>query len=119
MESLDDFLESLHVDLESDEREDEVKRSSEATEETHRRLETFTDSILRDDVVAPHIVHFTTYTTSRSRKRKVAIIFLVLALSVSSLFRFSKLILPLFHEGSSVIVDKEVDSNDSRPSGNN
>jgi hypothetical protein len=119
MESLDDYFESLHVDLEADEKEEGRLKTAEETQEARRRSETFTDSILRDDVVAPHIVHFTSTYGVKSRNRKLAVIFLVLVLSVSSLYRFSKLIVPFFQEASSVIVDKDVENSDSIPSGDN
>eukprot|EP00980_Cylindrotheca_fusiformis_P030195 scaffold24531_cov122-Cylindrotheca_fusiformis.AAC.4 len=116
MESLDDFLESLHVNLEPDgEKESRPTNRIEESQEADRRQETFTDSILRDDFVAPNIVHFTSTYGNKNRNRKLAIIFLVLVFSVSSLYRFSRMVVPLFQEVSKSARVKEIESSNSTP----
>lgn len=80
MDELEKLLETRDVDLAVD---------PEAAPST-RAQERMTESILRQDVVAPNIVKFTpTYNTSRKLRRVVAGVVAV-ALSVMGLYRFSR-----------------------------
>lgn len=110
MDSLDDFLKTLQVDLESNDEDQSVTGIAENLESKKRR-ETFTDSMLRDDVVAPNIVHFTSAAKVQSQNRKLIVIAVILLLSISGLFRFSKSLVPFFMEATSTVEEKQAVGN--------
>lgn len=106
MDSLDDFLKTLKVDLEAD--DDQNKPTSkEDSVASRQRLETFTDSIIRDDVVAPNIVHFTSRSSVRNQNRRMIMVVIVLILSVSGLRRFSKAYVPFFMKATTEVENKQ------------
>mmetsp|Transcript_19025 Transcript_19025/g.47096 ORF Transcript_19025/g.47096 Transcript_19025/m.47096 type:complete len:114 (-) Transcript_19025:297-638(-) len=112
MDSLDDFLETLKVDLESDDGDQSIKSGLEEDNfVSKKRRETFTDSMLRDDVVAPNVVHFTSAASVQSQNRKLIVIALILVLSISGLFRFSKSMVPFFMEATSTVEGKQATGN--------
>ena len=94
METLDNFLKSeLDVDLEADKQEGERKQRDNTTSirmDASRESESFTNSLLRGDVVAPNIVQFAHNNTRirRLRTRRMCLIVVVLVLSLSGLWRF-------------------------------
>ncbi|CAJ1940360.1 unnamed protein product [Cylindrotheca closterium] len=110
MDSLDDFLETLKVDLESDDGDHSIKSGlDEENFVSKKRRETFTDSMLRDDVV--HVVQFTSAASVQSQNRKLMVIGLILILSISGLFRFSKSVVPFFMEATSKVEEKQAVGN--------
>ena len=64
------------------------------------RREQFTDSMLNQDVLAPHIVHFTHNTVQHKKKatRRIFVLVVVLVLSLSTILHLRKLLLPFSHE---------------------
>lgn len=111
MDSLDDFLKTLQVDLESNDGDQSLSGAEEDNFESKKRRETFTDSMLRDDVVAPNVVHFTSAATVQSQNRRLVLIAVILVLSVSGLFRFSKSVVPYFMEATSAVEEKRLVGN--------
>lgn len=111
MDSLDDFLKTLEVDLESNDGDQTVSGTEADNFESTKRRETFTDSMLRDDVVAPNIVHFTSAANIQSQNRKLILIAVILVLSVSGLFRFSKSVVPFFMEATATVEEKQAVGN--------
>lgn len=107
MESLDDFFNTLNVDLEADDQDRKSSGKPEDNIESHKRLDTFTDSILRDDVVAPNVVHFASSTNFERRNRKFTVVALVLVLSFSGLFRFTKNMVAFFPESATRVESKK------------
>jgi hypothetical protein len=107
MEQLDEFLLSRHLDL--DEKSTDDDKSD--TGESFLRLESLTASLLRNDVVAPHIIHFTsTYNPKKRKVRRVMAFVIAVAISLSSLFHFSKVVLSLSHEATLDIETKMIPS---------
>ena len=101
MEQLDDLLVARHVDLdEEDPPLRETSKESEDNDQSCERREKLTESLLRNDVVAPHVIKFTpTYNPYKKYRRVFAIGFAV-GLSIYSLFHFSKVVYSLSHEAT-------------------
>jgi flagellar basal body-associated protein FliL len=91
METLDNFLKSeLNVDLEADEQGEIKPKTVQETLMSSRQRESFTTSLLRDDIVAPNIVYFSRNNAQVRRYRRILIMVLVLLLSLSGMLRFRK-----------------------------
>jgi hypothetical protein len=111
MDELDKFLKSIDLNLDADDEDDrgglELGNNSSTSvggAPGHRResaleREKRTESILRHDLVAPHVVHFSpSYYNSRKRIRLALTGFLVLALSITGVIHISKSVFSLAHE---------------------
>jgi hypothetical protein len=100
MEQLDDLLLARHVDLDAEEPRQGAPNSKERAESSERR-EKLTDSLLRNDVLAPHVIRFTpTYYNPNRKCRRWAALILAVALSIFGLFHFSKVVFSLSHEAT-------------------
>jgi hypothetical protein len=98
MEELDEVLLARHVDLDSDEpRQSRYRRESV---ELNEGREQFTESMLRGDVVTPHVVHFAQTYNAQKKYRRFALLIVTLALSLLGLFHFRKVVLSLSHEAT-------------------
>ena len=106
IDQLEDLLIERHVDLDAEEPQqgDSLKNRTHESEElalwASKGREKVTESLLRNDVLAPHVVKFTpTHNPRRKCRRSTALVFAI-AMSVHSLFRFSRVFFSLSHEAT-------------------
>jgi hypothetical protein len=128
MEALDEFLRSQNINLDDlRDEEDRLEQKSVASLSSsiatpvrilqkaedealsRERRNVFTDSLLRDDVMAPNIVHFPlTYNSQRSKRRILrasVLLLLVLGLSIYGFSHFNKMVWALSQEA---VLDIEI-----------
>lgn len=106
MDELEKFLVSINLNLDDEAEQDENGTEGPVTTPSgnYRResvveRESRTESILRQDMLVPHVVHFTSSAYQSKRKfRRVMAGILVVSLSIMGLFHFSTIVLSLAHE---------------------
>eukprot|EP00934_Nitzschia_sp_Nitz4_P001080 Nitzschia sp. Nitz4//scaffold35_size145790//8549//8926//NITZ4_003003-RA/size145790-processed-gene-0.221-mRNA-1//-1//CDS//3329549043//1080//frame0 len=94
MEELDNILQSRQVRLDEDEPPDEEASISNGNlrRESIQEREKQTESFLRQDVLVPKVVRFSTsYNPTRKSKRIIGI-FVVMVLSFWGLYHFSRIV---------------------------
>lgn len=120
MDELDKFLKTIDLNLDAEEEEDDREEQRELSNATASKgtsgyrgesplqREKRMESILRHDLVAPHVIQFSSsYHNSRRRLRRTLAGFLVLSLSITGLLRFSSLVLAISRE-STLDIDSQM-----------
>jgi hypothetical protein len=100
MESLDEldleFVLTRNLDLNFDEQgAPRLQRNGDVLSERQSKV---TESLLRNDIVAPHVVKFSSTYKSKRKFRRLVIFGIVLVLSISSLSYFSGTVTTFSHE---------------------
>lgn len=99
MEQLDKILVARHVDLDIEEPQPKQPNRQERAE-SRRRSEKLTESLLRNDVVAPTVVKFTpTYNPYKKCQRWSALLSVVF-ISTFGIVHFSKVLVSFSHEAT-------------------
>jgi hypothetical protein len=100
MDELDNILITRKVNLDGGYASADDDRSESGMSDGSGYLwrEKYTESMIRNDAFAPHVVHFTPTYNPQKRARRLAVFLLVLILSASAIFHLRKLVRMFEHE---------------------
>ena len=100
MEQLDAILVDRHVNLDVDEISDGLTINNQDRRQSERDCEKLTDSLIRNDVVAPNVVKFTQHYSPYKREGRLASLFCVVVLSILGMAHFNKIVKSFSHEAT-------------------
>jgi hypothetical protein len=121
MESLDEldleFVLTRNLDLNFDEQgSPRLPRNDDVPSERQSKV---TESLLRNDIVAPRVVKFSSTYKSKRKFRRLVILVIILVLSISSLSYFSGTVTSFSHEAVLDIESKNMTTKHANSSSSN